>query len=192
VGAACLVLAVSSPVLANAGYPMIIAIWPAAWLLFAPVLLVETVVAIRVLKSGFDNALGLSFFANLASTLVGIPVTWFLLAMVVAEGAQVWTPPDTAAGRIAEVTLGSPWLLPREAHPDHFAWMVPAAGLTLCIPFFFMSVVCEGLIARLLLGPTRRKEAWRWAWLANAASYVIIVGYVLVRLVSALSRDVGT
>ena len=47
VAVAVIVVLASTPARANAGFPMIIAIWPASWLLFCPVVLIEAVVARR-------------------------------------------------------------------------------------------------------------------------------------------------
>ena len=116
VAVAVIVVLASTPARANAGFPMIIAIWPASWLLYCPVVLIEAVVARRSLSRGLVEGLGVSAAADLASTLIGIPVTWFLLALVVTQGTQGWTPPDLPGGEDRrsdhrEPLVDAPWTL---------------------------------------------------------------------------------
>ena len=70
------------PAAADVGMPMIVLVWPGAWVLFLPVVALQSVVAHRLLKLSAGRALRVSFVANLVSTLAGIPVTWLLLLML--------------------------------------------------------------------------------------------------------------
>lgn len=186
---ACLVIAglLAAPAAAgaNAGYPMIVAVWPAAWYLIAPVILIEAFVASRVLQCSPAEGAKVSSIGNVVSAFVGVPLTWFALALGVSEVGSRWPPPDTPTGRLVNVTLGSAWLMPYDDGRD-WSWMVTAAGLSLCPPFFFVSVGVEGLVARGLLGSGRWREAWRWAWMGNALSYALIVVLLAARLVRQL------
>lgn len=163
-----------SPLLANAGLPMIGKAWPAAWALLIPVVLVESIVAWRVFRSRFDDGLVISLAADVASTLVGIPLGWFLMYLSVGllgVSFDVMTP----TGRFLNSTLGSPVLLVGDGFDDrHLNWMIPAAGASLCLPFFLASVGVEGLVARLIVPREARSKVWRWALLANAATYIPI------------------
>lgn len=75
---------------ANAGVPMLALIWPASWILFMPIVLVEGAVARRVFGVAWPRAIRLAAGANAVSTLAGIPATWlFLLALEFAVGYVV-------------------------------------------------------------------------------------------------------
>ncbi|WP_437752328.1 hypothetical protein [Sorangium sp. So ce1389] len=80
--------------LANAGIPMIFLVWPASWIVFVPVVLVEAAVARRVLCLPTRDAIKLSLAANAWPTLAGIPVTWALLTVI-----------EMAVGPILSMTL---------------------------------------------------------------------------------------
>jgi hypothetical protein len=180
-----LVLLLPGQTWANAGYPMILAIWPTAFSLLLPIVLIEALAARRVFKGSFLQGLKLSAAANLASTILGIPLTWYLLALV-ENRLLSWFPPSTSESTsILSVTIGSPWLMPMDLERD-LPWMVPAAGLSLCVPFFFVSVVIEGLAARLILRSSPPRNAWRWAWIANSLSYLLLVACLGTRLFIAL------
>jgi hypothetical protein len=93
--------------------------------------------------------------ANLVSTIVGIPLTWLVLApcqMVI--GLAVYRIPamqnwDGPMARVISVVLSAAWLPPFqiEASP----WIVPLAALVLLVPFFFVSVWSERLVMERML-----------------------------------------
>jgi len=170
-----LAAALSAPAAAwaDAGVPMLVLLWPAAWALLVPVVLLEAEVARRRLALPYRDGLRVAGVANAVSTFVGIPVTWGVLVVVelVATGGRALGL-GTLAGRIAAVTVQSPWLIPYEADLD---WMIPVAALVLCVPFFFMSVFVEAFIARRLLASHAPAHVRSWSWRANLASYGAIV-----------------
>ncbi len=170
---------------ADAGFPMIVVIWRASFALLLPIVLIEALVGQRMFKQGFLHGLKVSAAANLVSTIIGIPLSWYLLALLEMPWTNWFMPPDTRMRELLAVTVGSPWLFPPDPRRD-LPWMVPAAGLSLCVPFFFVSVASEALFARLILGASRRREALRWAWMANVLSYFLIVLCLAVRLIVAL------
>jgi hypothetical protein len=168
---------------------MIVVVWPASIALLVPVILIEAAVAVRILKLGPWDSLKLSGAANAASTLLGVPLTWFLLALIeIGIFGGGWPPPGTPRWALRLATVGSPWLPPRDEFP---AWMVPAAGAVLCIPFFVVSTVSEALVARQFVAKSERGRAWRWAWSANALSYGLI-GLWLAYLVFDMHRKGAT
>ena len=59
---------------ANPIIPPIVVVWPAAWILLAPVVFVEAAIAVRVIGTRFGSAFWLSCWANLLSTVVGVPI----------------------------------------------------------------------------------------------------------------------
>jgi hypothetical protein len=180
------------PARADAGIPMLALIWPPAWLLLLIIVPVEAYFARRMLALDWRGALGLSARANLVSTLVGIPLTWFVLALVEFGTGYVMyllrlgdADVSPLVQRAVAITVLAPWLVPGDSLSG---WIVPAAAAYLCIPFFFASVFIEDRVARRRLGPFDAPLVRRWSWWANGFSYsVIFVVLVAVAVVSALS-----
>jgi hypothetical protein len=162
--------------LANIGIPMICVYWPSAWIAFVPVVLIESWVGVHLLQKPVAACLKAAFISNLVSTLIGIPITWFVLAMVEATffggnfGVETWS------AKLFAVTLQAPWLVPYE---DDLYWMIPAAALVLSIPFYAMSVLTEGPVACWYLSDVPRRVIFRWASWANLASYSFLLWLVV-------------
>jgi hypothetical protein len=148
---------------ADAGFPMLIVAWPAAGILFVPVVLVEGLIARRMLGLSTRDALKLSLIANIWSTLVGVPLTWLALLLLEMVGILL--------GSLASSTRLS-WLLA----PLYAAWIPPvngwwplyASGAVLCVAFFFASVWTEARSARRRVPPDK---ALAWAKRANLVTY---------------------
>jgi hypothetical protein len=138
----------------NMGLPMII---PALYLMIPgliPIVLIESLVIARRMGWSFRSSFGKVASANIASTLLGIPVTWFLLAAAGMETAMLFqnVPTNSSAQSVFLITLGSAWIppLPRDAE-----WVIfPAMGFLLVI-FFFASWAIEYLIVK---GMAARKD----------------------------------
>lgn len=156
---------------------MLALVWPAAWLLLLVIIPVEGWFARRMLALQWSRALGLSAPANVASTLVGIPLVWFVLLLI--EFGLGWvlsvafvpeTPPPDVLVKAVSITLMAPWIGPgAESRP----WLVPAAAAYLCVPFYVASVFCENFVARRRLREHDPTTIRRWAWLANGFTYSI-------------------
>ena len=93
--------------------------WPPAWLLLLAIVPVEGYFARRILSLDWRSALGLSLRANLVSTLVGIPLTWFVLLLVeFGTGYAVYllkvdeASVPSAVQRAVAITVLAPWLGP--------------------------------------------------------------------------------
>lgn len=144
---------------ANAAVPGPFLTYPAAWLMFVPVVGIELLIARAILGRPLREVQAAVWLGNLTSSLIGIPLSfllflalhmvldWQMLAMpfVVVEGSPLWI-----------VLLG---------------WLVP------CFP---LSVWIEQKIARRMWR-CDASRARRWAWLANSASYgfLLITGLIL-------------
>ncbi len=185
-------LAFAAPARADAGIPMLMLVWPAAWLLLLLIIPLEAWFARRMLGLSWRRVLGVSALANLASTLVGIPVAWILLVIlemgtgltIAAADARGWRIPEAVQNALG-IALMAPWLGPN-ARP----WMVPAAAAFLCVPFFLVSVLCESLVARRRLADCDTREIRRWAWFANGFTYSIaFVVLVVLAIHAALQPD---
>jgi hypothetical protein len=188
-----LVAGVALPAHADVGVPMLAVMWPAAWLLLLVIVPVEGYFARRILSLDWRAALGLSLRANLVSTLVGIPLTWFVLLLVeFGTGYAVYllkvdeASVPSVVQRAVAITVLAPWLGPGDWLS---AWIVPAAAAYLCIPFFFASVLIENRVALRRLGPLEAPRVRKWSWYANGFSYSIIFACLVAWAInSAFSR----
>lgn len=127
------------------GLPMI---FPAMYLMIlalGPIIFIEAYM-LRRLGLSLERTVVSAAVANIASTAIGIPVTWFLLfgLQMVTGGtlgfhiSPFW---DTFLG----VTWRAPWMMPGPPEKD---WMVPVAGIVLLVPFFFASWLVENWVVR--------------------------------------------
>jgi hypothetical protein len=135
-----------NPLLFDMGLPMIV---PAMFLMILglmPIILVEAYVISKKLGLVYTTVLGSSALGNIVSTLVGIPVTWFVLfGIQLATGGSSSFQVSSFWEKLFAVTLQAPWLLPGPRSDD---WMVYAAMLFLLIPFFFASWYIEYVVVR--------------------------------------------
>ncbi len=157
---------------ADAGIPMLAVVWPFMWLAFLPVVVIESLVALKSLGLHFRRALVVTAAANAVSTLVGIPITWFLLVildLIIGNGGQ-WQPIDTPMQAALAIFQQAAWLCPYE---EELHWMIPTAAIVLCIPFYFASVWIEYFVARHMV-PNDFRQVRRFCWWANFWSYTAI------------------
>ncbi len=111
---------------ADAGVPLVAIFLPPLWLGLVPIIFIEAFVNCRLLLIPFRRTLLPATLGNLASAIVGIPLTWvFLAAFEIFFGSHF--PPNllgSTGAKVLSVTIGAPWLIPYE--PDLW-WMVPVA-----------------------------------------------------------------
>jgi hypothetical protein len=146
--------------------------WPAMWLLFVPVVLLEFLVARRVLHLAPREAGREVVAVNLVSTVVGVPVTWgihFGLELVASRHMRPYPENDIEA--VLQLFLSAPWIAVWSAAD---AWRVPAAALALVGGFWAASVGLEAFVMGFRNPEVTRSQAWAWSWRANTLSYGII------------------
>lgn len=184
-GIAFLLFIVSSPAYANAGLPMLVIVWPLFWLAFIPIVLIEYRILRKTLKTETPRRLiFITTGANLFSTVIGIPIIYFLLLLleIFIPGGDGTFPYLTEFWRrVLSVTLQAPWLIPYESE---FYWMIPVACAFLFIPFYFMSSWIESIIiAYYLRNSYQSRDVKKAVWKANQASYaflyIIIAGWLI-------------
>ena len=143
---ALLVLLVPSIAYANAGVPMLFLAMPAFLISLVPIVAIETLYISKGLELPLAQSLKTVSISNLVSTVIGIPLTWFLLVLVqmITGGGGAYGI-DSAMGKILAVTWQAPWLIPYE---EDLNWMIPVAGLILLIPFFFASWWSEYFVSK--------------------------------------------
>lgn len=161
------------PALANSGIPTIAVIWPISWYLLILIIPIEAQIAVKILKVDFVVALCLSARANIASTLLGIPIAWAILA---ATEMLLWQRlPHTGISNtfwLQHAFTDGAWLIPLWNAPK---WYAPVALCLLNIPFCLMSVYVEQWsINKQHEHEYTTEMALKWAWEANLLSYTLI------------------
>lgn len=156
---------------ANMGIPMLALAWPAYWIGFIPVVLLEGFMAQRIAGLPISTALKVSAVGNLWSTALGVPVVWAVLLgieMVVgmsagALGAQgVWN--------YILFPFMIAWLGPTEN-----IWLVYLAFVLLAIPFCVASIWIEIKVARKMAPEIPVEMHRKWVARANIVSYILLV-----------------
>ena len=163
---------------------MLFYFYPAAFLFFIPIVAVEAWAAARVFKFELWQGVKLSFFANLFSTLLGVPLTWLLLLLVqIIFGGGTWRDLDLFWNRVYVVTLGAPWLFPYEAALN---WIMPTAALVLSLFFFAASYWLEAWVVWrwVLKREVEIKRVRRWSLYANLCTYGVLWLYLAAGLIA--------
>jgi len=147
-------LVAALPLLADAGVPMIVFTLPAMVILLIPVILVEGALCKKWLGLTTWEAIKSNTASNLASTIIGVPAAWLAMLGVefAASGLAGLSQIEKWHSPIANViffALSSAWIGPPDATS---AWLIPAAALTLLIPFFFVSYGIEYLVVNFMVG----------------------------------------
>jgi hypothetical protein len=164
---------VATPLVARAdiGLPMVAVFLPPMWLALIPIILIEALLLKRLLPIKFARALLPTSLGNVASTLVGVPLTWLALAILELICCGSAKGLATVGSRLYAVTIQAPWLIPYE---DEFYWMIPVALGVLAIPCFAVSVLIEAPINRFFLQELGHRDIWRATAISNAGSYAVI------------------
>jgi len=91
-----LMVALALPAKADVGVPMLAVTWPGMLLALIPIVLLEAWVLNRRLRLSARRSLKFSIWANLASTVVGVPVTWGVLLFSRLLGHRIWRHPNSS------------------------------------------------------------------------------------------------
>ena len=168
-----------TPMLANIGVPMIFVQMPAMVCALIPIIIVEALLIRRWLTLPYRDAFRGVTVANLASTILGVPLAW--LAMFIVELAVMY--PVSMAAEHWHWKLESPvvgvlgfivsmaWLAPVERH---IHWMIPAASALLLIPSFVVSVWFERRICVRSWSESDPGVVRSGVFKANLASYALL------------------
>lgn len=165
---------------------MIVIAWPVFWVALIPIILIEYL----KMKKIFPLMQGLLWkisFANIVSTVVGIPLAWgimVLIEFIVPGGTGTFPKLDIIFRYILGVSLQSAWLMP---YLGDFYWMIPTAFLFLLIPFFIMSYWIEyGVIYQIIKKCSIDKQKVKEAvWKANINSYLFLAFLAALSLVGS-------
>ncbi len=149
---------------------------PAMLVLLAPICIIEYFVASRALNQPRLWVANGVFWANAATTLLGIPLTW--LAMLGLELATIGPETqshDSLPGLLTSLVLQAAWL---DVPKPGLEWMVPASTLVLLVPYFFVSVYTERTVLSYLLNKSPRPTIDRVCRVANLTTYGVLAGFV--------------
>jgi hypothetical protein len=175
----------ASLILANAGVPMLMLAFPAAFFLLIPVVGIEWWIARRV--TGITPAakiIGVAV-ANTVSTLAGWPLMWMaLVALQIRLDPHGLSWPDSLIQKIGSVTLEAAWLVPYSEQDLY--WKVPTAAMVLMIPAFFVSIFLERCVLHFLWRSEPSAERKRFVWRANIYSYALLTVFGLIWLLYAI------
>lgn len=171
---------------ADAGVPMLFVTFPAMVLALIPIILLESIVLSRVLQRKAVSLATSAATANVASTIVGVPLTWVALVFLQwATGGDTYHQLAKPLGMFLAVTWQAPWLLP---YRDQLYWMVPVASLVLLVPFFFASYFIEAPIVARFQRQLPKAQVRRAVFQANVASYAGLLVVNLVWIAWALAH----
>jgi len=177
-----LLLLLPSICAADAGLPMIVWVWPAMIVAMIPIIAIETIIFKHALNAPYVKTTWAVSVANVVSTMVGYPLSWFLLL-----GVQILTPGGSSGfgtatlwERIASVTAGAAWLAP---HESELYWMVPVAAMVGLIPAFLISVYLEAFLVGLFFVCERGRTIIRISSNANLVTYLLLEGILVLCLV---------
>jgi hypothetical protein len=139
--------------LADVGVPMIFLTFPAMIVLLLPIIALATWLCRTWLSLDTWTTIKSNAVANVASTVVGVPVAWgAMFGFEMAFGQTVSRFPrveqmldkwHSPIANIVGALLFSAWLGPSEKNAY---WMIPVATLGLLVPTYFLSVWIEMFI----------------------------------------------
>ena len=166
------------------GLPMII---PTGFLMvvtLVPIVFIEAHIVGTALQLDFKKVLAPVTIANLVSTLIGIPVTWFLLALLEIGSVIIL---GTIEKRIVSadlfaLTLGAPWVYPGH---DNENLIILGAMLFLLIPYGLASWAIEYYVVKIILA---KKQSVRSSpdQIKFAVSKANLISYCILAILAIL------
>lgn len=180
-GISMILLCIPRPAFANMGMPMILVMIPAFALSIIPIILIEAVYLSRKIHLTWGVAGKATTIANLVSTILGIPATWFLLVVIqIATGGSSSYGTQSFFEKVIAVTWQAPWLIPYEGD---LHWMIPTAALVLLIPFYFVSWYSEYWITKKILKEIEPALVKKTVRDANAITYSLLTLWPIAMLI---------
>jgi len=174
-------LIVPSIASADAGVPMIFLTFPAMLFALIPIILIEAVIISKFLKIGFKKTVVPSGIANIATTILGFPLSWgLLLCLELLTTGGGCGPGFANLGKsVITVIVESAWICPWE---DQLFWLIPVAAIICFIVAFFVSVFFEYLILKRIFKNFDKLLVKKTVWIVNLTSYALLIILSLVYL----------
>lgn len=166
------------------GLPMIFPSIVLMAVALVPIVFIEAYIVATTLRVNLKKVFAPVTIANLVSTLVGIPVTWFVLALLqigsvfVSGTIAKWIPSTD----LFSITLGAPWIYPGH---DNEKLIILGAMLFLLIPYGLASWALEYVVAKAMLSKKHdfvdfSKNLKVAVGKANLVSYSLLAIFVIV------------
>jgi len=169
--------------LANIGLPMIFVHGPVFIMGLIPIVIIETFILRRFIdKSTIFECLKATTVANLVSTVIGLPLTWFVFVVIqmLANGGGNM-PDSTLAERIYAAILQSPWQLPNY---HDYGWMIPRAAMIMLVPFFVISYQTERFVVQHIMKLNENTLVRKGVYWGNVTSYTCLAAFWIVMLMT--------
>lgn len=159
---------------ADAGIPVLVLAYQdwVMWLIL-PVIVLEAVI-LKVLNVPARVAIVGSVLANLASTVVGIPLAG--LAFVLLSGGEC----STLHATVTSVLARAAWLCPMPVWEAN--WAIPVALIGLLVLFFPISCLVEGVVFLIIFKNVKRRGITSAIVCCNAASYSLLLALPVLKL----------
>lgn len=166
------------------GLPMIFPSIVLMAVALVPIVFIEAYIVATKLRVNLKKVFAPVTIANLVSTLVGIPVTWLVLALLQIGSVFVfgtiakWIPSTD----LYSITLGAPWIYPGH---DNEKLIILGAMLFLLIPYGLASWAVEYMVVKAMLSKKHdlvdfSKNLKVAVGKANLVSYSLLAIFVIV------------
>jgi hypothetical protein len=164
--------------LADVGIPMITIEWPVMLLALGPVIVLEALLIRRWVSLSYRDAFKGITWANVLSTLVGVPLAWLIMLGVqlavflplgLAADKWHWNL-DAPVLQVIAVMASSVYVYGSKS-PD---WIIPSGIAVLLVPCFFLSVWIESKVCFRTWKTLDREAVRRGVYRSNLASYLAL------------------
>lgn len=158
---------------ANIGVPMLLLLWPAHWLAWLPLTVLQAALARRDMQLPQAVALKTAGMAKLVSTLIGVPLVWtamLVLQIAVSALLSLTGAGGSSVAAVVTAPLRSAWLPPTDN-----AWRVYLAFAVLAVPCCLATRIVELAMARRMLPDREPQDVREWIERANVLAYLLLV-----------------
>lgn len=169
----CFLFLAPNPAYADVALPMLVFTWPAMALLLFPVVIIEALVLIMMLKIDIGKAITVSFWANAKSTIIGIPLSSIILVPIVILVAIIVEVFHLQGNRLLSIPLQTVLIIPSYNGEDRYMSLAVGLGL---IPAYFLSIWIEFGVAKKKLQELDPKVIYSAVQVANQITYAILMG----------------
>ena len=168
-----LMLCTPPSIQADVGLPMIVPMGSLMILALLPIIGIEAwVVSVR-LHIEVGAALGASAVSNLVSTIIGIPVNWFIGGITGAMANKLWPSSNVVWKKLLRDVFRNLFWIPPGDH-QNAKWIIPSAQLILLVPLCFVSWLIESPIVSSVLEDLHADSISSAVFLANVSSYGLL------------------
>jgi TRAP-type mannitol/chloroaromatic compound transport system permease small subunit len=149
---------------------------PLVWIVIA----IETVIVKRKIQSSIKKVIGTVTLANLLSTFIGIPITWFLsmfLSIPIIGTAYLLKPQFPEIFRRTETIFELMYGSGRQTAPGHVELF---ATIFLLIPYYYISVFLEYRVLKKFYAEIEATRVKRTVVIMNRITYFLLGSLILI------------